>query len=207
MGSDNLELAFYGHLLEGFAEADVKQNVATMFKASVEQVERMFTGNRVVIRNKLDPETAQKYVSAMAKRGAICKIEVMGQPGQEYHPEPADGAVAAEAAAPIDREPSSDPAGSNEAPPTAPAPSAAPPQAKEDKDAGKMDEILSNSQLDLEPVGVRLSDESEPAPEVELKVLANVAILPPGSDLQDEKEEKPVSVPDISHISLKTPDE
>lgn len=209
MGSNNLELAFYGQLTDGVAEADVKQNVAAMFKASVDQVERMFTGNRVVIRNKLDYETAQKYVGAMAKRGAVCKIEMMGQPGQEFHP---DASGVSLDAPPTERhEAEASPPASDRN--HADAPMGQDTEVRHDSQdqtgiAGdKVDDILSKSVLDLEPVGVRLSDESEPVPEVELKELGGIEILPPGSDLQDEKEEVPVSVPDISHITLQKPDQ
>ena len=83
MSQGEYELAFYGKIVEGTSLDKVKGNIAQLFKANEEQVARMFTGNRVVIRNKLDDETALKYIIAMKKRGAICHIEQMGQPGIE----------------------------------------------------------------------------------------------------------------------------
>lgn len=91
----NIELAFYGELIAGAQLDQVKTNLAAMFKASPEQIERMFSGKRVVIRNKLDLETAQKYVQAMEKRGARCQIERMGAPGEPYTETPAEDDSAA----------------------------------------------------------------------------------------------------------------
>ena len=207
MGSSNLELAFYGELLTGFSEADVKQNMAAMFKASLEQIERMFTGNRVVIRNKLDFDTARKYVVAMEKRGAVCKIEQMGQPGIEVKdaPHPSEQA----AAVPVNSEAVSK---SMERQGLAPDDTKTVVKPREQSDtldvAGdRVEEILSGSCLQLDPVGIRLSDEKASPPEQELTDLAGVELLPPGSDLQDQKEEKVVNLPDISHLSLKKTEE
>lgn len=213
MSQNHLELAFYGELRSGFNEVDVKANIAELFKASVDQVERMFAGQRVVIRNKLDAETAQKYIQAMAKRGAACKIEIMGQPGVEYQPvETTDDVTisapapspAQQAAAPVQEAPevngpkSSMPTPSNSASTDTETEGNGLPVAGEE-----VSNILASSSLSLDPVGVRLSEESEPVAEVELSELAQIDVLPPGSDLVDPVEDIPVSLPDISHISIK----
>jgi len=215
MSQNHLELAFYGELRSGFNEVDVKANIAELFKASVDQVERMFAGQRVVIRNKLDAETAQKYIQAMAKRGAACKIEIMGQPGVEYQSvEPTEDVTistpapspARQAAAPAQEVPES-----NAPTSSMPRPSNSASTDTETETEGnglrvageEVSNILASSSLSLDPVGVRLSEESEPVAEVELSELAQIDVLPPGSDLVDPVEDIPVSLPDISHISIK----
>lgn len=215
MSLANLELAFYGELAEGADPAQAKQNVAAMFKASEEQVARMFSGNRVVIRNKLDFETAQKYVAAMKKRGALCKIEQMGQPGVEVSapaapaPAPAPVASAPEPANPAPATPASS---ASEAPASAPRAdlSSSAPVQRTTTGTGlpvageKVDDILSDSHLTLGDVGERLEDEKPPIPELELSELQNVEILPPGTDLKDPEEEIAPVIPDVSHLSLKS---
>lgn len=202
MSSNDLELAFYGELHAGFNQDDVKTNVAELFKASVDQVERMFTGHRVVIRNKLDAETAQKYAKAMAKRGAVCKVELMGQPGVEYVESEVSAAdVTPVAAEPMEQRPAHGERSGSSSPSPSPKASASNglPVAGEE-----VDSILASSGLTLDPVGVRLSNESAPVAQVELTELAKIDVLPPGSDLVEPAEEVPVSVPDTSHISLKS---
>jgi len=197
------ELAFYGKIVEGIPLEKVQGNVAQLFKASNEQVARMFTGSRVVIRNKLDDETALKYVVAMQKRGALCQIEKMGQPGVAVNL----SSEASAPAAPTPSTPAPKPVAATPTPPPAPAqaepkkvqmanPNALPVAGE------KVDEILSKTHFELDPTGIRLEDEHE---EIfpEHHALDDVTLAPTGSDLTDHKEEIPAVVPDISHLSIK----
>lgn len=198
--SEQYELVFYGELVPGVDATQAKRNIAELFKASVEQVERMFSGQRVVIRNKLDAETAQKYVIAMQKRGAVCKLETMGGSA----PMPAAEKSVAPASAPTQ------PAPVAPKPATVvPAASAATVNRREHLAkvgrlpiAGeKVEAILADFDVTVAPAGQRLSDERH----VEAPVFAHLdelKLAPTGTKLQDEKEELPVSVPDVSHLRL-----
>lgn len=228
----NIELAFYGELIAGAQLDQVKTNLAAMFKASPEQIERMFSGKRVVIRNKLDLETAQKYVQAMEKRGARCQIERMGAPGEPYTETPAENDSAA---TPVS-EPASSVAPASQAsvsqttalkttsdaptpsePPSkvAPVPVTSTPGGASGESrpapvnasglpvAGeKVADILASSALELDPVGVRMQDEAVPLPELELEELRDVGLLPVGSDLSEKKEQVAPVIPDTSHLSI-----
>ena len=57
MAESLYELTFYGRLVDGVGLDVAKANVAALFKAAPAQVEKMFLGGRVVIRNKLDQAT------------------------------------------------------------------------------------------------------------------------------------------------------
>jgi len=195
------EIAFYGELVEGVSESVAKQHIAQLFKTTTAQVERMFVGKRVVIRNKLDLETAQKYIVALQKRGARCQIEKMGQPGEPYKESaqaPAreansqgDVSQALGQAAEAGRDSVSKSHSS-----TAVASNTGLRLAGE-----KADEILAHTDISLDPLGVRLSDEIElEAPE--LPGLDSMSLAPLGSDLGDKRDAPPVMVPDISHLHL-----
>lgn len=200
MSEQQYEIVFYGNLVEGFSEQDTQKHIAQLFKTSVDQVTRMFTGNRVVIRNKLDRDTAQKYILAMRKRGAECQIEAMGAPGVKV-----DLNEVNEVASPASVSPASTPAPA----PTAPTQAAAPnPRSQEVASksglqlAGdKVDEILSHSHFDLADVGERLSEEHEDVV-LDLPQLDDISIAPVGSTIADKKDDIPVSIPDTSHLSL-----
>jgi hypothetical protein len=205
MAQGEYELAFYGKIVEGTSLDKVKEHVAQLFKANSEQVARMFTGNRVVIRNKLDDETALKYIVAMKKRGAVCQIERMGQPGVEVNLSNAGSTTP-----PIPAEPSKPQAPTSVTSTPAQAPTTSTPPKKVEMAnpnalpvAGeKVDEILSNTHFELGATGIRLSEEHD---EIfpEHHELDNVTLAPSGSDLTDKKEEIPAVVPDVSHLSLK----
>ena len=222
MTEQNYEIVFYGKLVEGFLEQDTKQHVAQLFKTSVDQVERMFTGKRVVIRNKLDQETAQKYILAMRKRGAECQIEGMGAPGEKVdfssqtpavssnisEPEPVSRAsteqVSAVAAAAKPSPSPENPSALAEGKVTKPSTSLQSVASKSGlKVAGdKVDEILSHTHFELGETGERLSEEHEELV-LDLPGIKDITIAPAGSDLGLEKEELPVAIPDTSHLSLK----
>jgi hypothetical protein len=200
MSEQQYELAFYGKLVEGSSPQQTKEQIAQLFKTGIEQIEKMFTGSRVVIRNKLDQETAMKYIVALQKRGAICQLELMGQPGIAVNVE----------------------ADSNTAPPTpTPTPttesesvveSETIPAKKTSTKASmslnglpivgdKVDEILRATHFDLAPVGARLEAEKK-AETIEHHALDDVSLAPVGSELVEAKEAVPVSVPDTTHIKL-----
>lgn len=216
MSEQKYELAFYGKLVDGASLEKTKEQVALLFKTSVDQIERMFTGSRVVIRNKLDQGTAMKYIVALNKRGALCQVEEMGQPEIAVNFD----AVASVAVTSVpvassvpDTSGVQGQATSNNID-QAQKPVQASAQASQ-KTSGKaamsatglpivgdkVDEILRATQFDLAPVGVRLEDEKQDAA-LEFHALDDVGLAPVGSDLVDHKEEIPVSVPDTSHLQM-----
>ena len=192
------ELVFYGELVAGIAPEQARTHVAQLFKASTEQVERMFTGKRVVIRNKLDAETARKYVIAMEKRGCVCVIEAAGEPGKTVDLDAAQTA-AAEPPAPVQQTPVQAA--------TAPSATSQPEFVDRDNPSGlplageKTAEILAGKSFDLAPVGERLSESHQ----VEAPLfdhLDEISLAPVGSDLSDHAEPPAVPEPDNSHLKL-----
>jgi hypothetical protein len=72
------EIVFEGGLEAGFSQADVRRNLAALFKATTDQVDRMFSGQPVVLRNRLDLETARKYEVVLKKNGALVVVRESG---------------------------------------------------------------------------------------------------------------------------------
>ena len=71
------QLVFRGECTPQTDEATARANAMALFKATVDQVDRMFSGQRVVIRNKLDEAQAGKYEAVLRKHGMIAHIEPM----------------------------------------------------------------------------------------------------------------------------------
>lgn len=193
MSEQQYELAFYGKLVEGSSPEKTKEQVAQLFKTDLEQIEKMFSGNRVVIRNKLDQETAMKYIVALQKRGAVCQLELMGQPGVAVNLDANSNATQTQTQTP-ETESASKPG------------TTSPGKASMSLNGlpivgDKVDEILRATHFDLAPVGARLEEEHE-ANTIELHALDDVSLAPVGSELVEHKEPMPVSVPDTSHIKL-----
>ena len=68
-------LIFEGRLQPGFDPATVKQNLAALFGVPVAEVETLFTGDPVVLKEGLDADTARQDQEAFEATGAVCRME------------------------------------------------------------------------------------------------------------------------------------
>lgn len=193
------QLVFKGECVPGTDPAAVRNNAKALFKASVEQLDRMFSGQPVVIRNKLEQVQAEKYQAVLKKHGMVAYVQPMAgaapsrpQPRQEPAPSaperPASPAPAPTGAA------QDAPARTGKAP--EPEPGDRLPVAGE-----KVDDILAGSGLSLDPPGVTLVEHQE-AEAPMFEHLDDWTLAPPGTDLGVERVVPPPVVPDISHLSL-----
>jgi hypothetical protein len=202
MSAELYELVFYGELVQGASLEKTKQQLAQLFKANDAQVEKMFSGQRVVLKSKLDAATAEKYLTALEARGASCKLEPAAQavsgvpdfaPQQASSPSSPPSSVQSSMHEPSSNQPQSSsvvtkPADNSERMSLA---------------GEKADALLASSELDIEPLGVDLGVKDEEAPPPELTMQDSLTIAPVGSDIGDKKEEVPAVVPDVSHLNLK----
>ncbi len=68
-------VVFYGKIASDQQLEEVEKRVAALYKVPVAQCERLFTGQRKIIKNSIDYQTAEKYKKAFEKTGALCQIE------------------------------------------------------------------------------------------------------------------------------------
>ena len=111
------QLVFKGECTPGTDPATARSNARTLFKATVDQIERMFSGQPVVIRNKLEEVQAEKYRAVLQKHGMVAYVQPMegavasaaeraapaAQPQAEPKPAPATPPAGA-AGTPIDQQ-------------------------------------------------------------------------------------------------------
>ncbi|MBL3826148.1 MULTISPECIES: hypothetical protein [unclassified Marinobacter] len=190
------QLVFKGECVPGTDLETARNNARTLFKASLDQVDRMFSGQPVVIRNKLEEVQAEKYRAVLKKHGMVAYV----QPMADARPA-ADAAAQPRPSAPANQprqqpEPASRPAEEkrSEVPETEPGDRL--PVAGD-----KVDTILSGSGLSLDPVGVTLAEKTEVEPPM-FQHLEEWSLAPPGSDLGVERDLPPPVIPDVSHLSL-----
>jgi hypothetical protein len=74
MADATFQVVFEGRLAEGADRAQVKANVARLFKIDVAKVEPLFSGRRAVVKRRLDEATANRYRDAFEQAGAIVKL-------------------------------------------------------------------------------------------------------------------------------------
>ncbi|MDX1456455.1 MAG: hypothetical protein R3276_02640 [Marinobacter sp.] len=195
------QLIFRGECTPGTDLATARNNARALFKASLDQVDKMFSGQRVVIRNKLDEAQAEKYRAVLQKHGMVAYVESMAGEGA---PPPAKPST------PPPAQPQTPPSAQPQTPPQTSAP-----EASQETDQGvevepgerlkvageKVDDILSGSGLSLDPAGVDLVEAREVEPPM-FEHLDDWTVAPAGSDIGVERDIPPPVVPDTSHLSL-----
>ncbi|MEE3116991.1 MAG: hypothetical protein VX339_02705 [Pseudomonadota bacterium] len=193
------QLVFKGECAPGTDMETARTNARTLFKASVEQVDRMFSGQPVVIRNKLEEVQAEKYRAVLQKHGMIAHVQPMpatapAQPAPASAPRPAASEPRAQAA------PSAPASGQRPAQGPGKVPDTEPGD-RPNVAGDKVDDILTGSALSLDPVGVTLVEHTEVEPPM-FQHLDDWTLAPAGSDLGVQREVPPPVVPDVSHLSL-----
>lgn len=78
MDTKSYHVVFEGQITGEKDLADVKRQLAALFKMNAAQVESLFGGKPVIIKRDVDAQTAQKYAAAFKKAGAVCKITSPG---------------------------------------------------------------------------------------------------------------------------------
>jgi len=199
------QLVFKGECTPGTDTETARSNAKALFKASVEQLDRMFSGQPVVIRNKLEQVQAEKYQAVLQKHGMVAYVQPM--PGaQPQAPEPKPAAPASQACS--ESATASEAGGDTQAATparTGKAPNPEPgdrlPVAGE-----KVDDILAGSGLTLDPAGVTLTEVEDVEPPM-FEHLDEWSLAPAGSALGVERDLPPPVVPDVSHLSLADDDD
>jgi hypothetical protein len=171
------QLIFKGECVAGTNPATARSNAQQLFKANDAQLDRMFSGKPVVIRNQLDEVEAEKYRALLQKHGMRSYVQAMA-PVQ---------AVAA--SKPLQRKASS-PFAVNQAS------GSGLPIAGERTDA-----VLAGSALTLDPPGVSLA-ESVPVEVPSFDHIDAWSLAPAGSDIGIKEELPPPIVPDTSHLAV-----
>ncbi len=73
-------VVFQGKIVKGKKPENVKKNLASLFKANITDIEKIFTGKPVVVKEKVSQEIALKFQEAFKQAGAVCRIEAITPP-------------------------------------------------------------------------------------------------------------------------------
>ncbi|GAA5169536.1 hypothetical protein [Viridibacterium curvum] len=72
---DMFRIVFCGELMDGFQAQDVRKAAQMRFKLTDAQIERMFSGERAVLKKAVGPEAAQPYITELARMGMQGRME------------------------------------------------------------------------------------------------------------------------------------
>ena len=182
------EIAFSGEILPGAQLEQVKAAIARLFQADDALLARLFSGQRVVIKQSVDATAAGKYQAAFQRAGAVLDVrDLNAELIEEITPGlPVEETVAESAAAVASSATSATAAMLNVAP---------------------RDEYMaafSNVQapdFGIAPLGDDLqpTPAEKPAPNLDL---SGISIAPVGSDMGQLPGAAAIVAPDVSHIKL-----
>jgi hypothetical protein len=202
------QLVFKGECTSGTDPETARNNAKTLFKANADQIVKMFSGQPVVIRNRLEEVQAEKYRGVLHKHGMVAYVEPMEgtvAPKPEAEPSASPKASAPPKASVSQKLSAQDKPPAPKAPPTPERPSAGPvkvePGHRPNVAGEKVDSILTGSGLTLDPVGVTFEEHKE-AQAPMFEHLDEWTLAPAGAELVKPRETPPPMVPDVSHLSL-----
>ncbi len=85
----SLRIVFAGEVLEGFDHAEVRQAAATRFGVTGDALERLFSGQQVILKKGLTEATGQRYVALLERFGMRARlIPTRNSVPQEARPAP-----------------------------------------------------------------------------------------------------------------------
>ena len=230
MSEQLFKIVFAGELREGQDETETRARLAALFKSDEKRVAQLFNGKRHAVKRNADAGTAERYVQALAKAGAIAYAEpVAGAATTAQTPTPAEKA-------------------NPETTPPQAVPTAAPQQVTdsgpEEFDIAPVGSDLINdderqhaepvqvetnhlemasifktdiletpppppppdtSHIDLSEIGADLNPDADPGPDPVVPDISAISLADPGGLLVEPAAAIPVSVPDTSSITLAPP--
>lgn len=71
------EIVFRGETVPGADLERVKSNLAKLFQADEQRITLLFSGRRLVLKNNLDSDSAEKYRSTLERAGAVAEVVEM----------------------------------------------------------------------------------------------------------------------------------
>jgi hypothetical protein len=201
-------VVFKGKIADGADPAQVRANLAKLFKADAARIEAMFSGKTVVVKKGIDEDTAKQYKAVLAKAGAVAAVvnaaakspavtapaqaEAPAEPANADRSEPAPAPPAAAPAAPMPDEKPATPPQAIDATMAEPGVILVEPHHVEAPD-------IDTAHLDMAEVGVDLVErQTVAAPEFDLSAFT---LDPPGVTLIEPKTIPPPDI-DTSSLSL-----
>jgi len=195
MSEELFEIAFCGEIAEGAELETVKLRVGQMFKADAERVQKLFSGQRVVIKKQADAGMVAKYRAAFERAGAVC--EVMTQAEAEAARAAAEVAANATADIPVVKQspPTGDSGGEEAA-----ADQADLPPALQSRLRVRADQIPP-LEADLAPVGSPVQHRIVEPPPFDIDI-EGLVLAPVGAPLITSPEPPTPPWPDTSGLEL-----
>jgi hypothetical protein len=87
MTDERFDLSYAGDLVPGADASIVRDRLTAVFKLSEQGIERLFTGQPVIVKRGADAATVARFEQVFAQAGAILRITRIETPSDEADPE------------------------------------------------------------------------------------------------------------------------
>ncbi len=186
------DIVFYGILQPGKDRDVVVQNMAKLFKTEPARLKSYFSGERKVIKSKVDELVAEKYRVALENVGLVIKVEEVSPP------EPQAGEAAPESAAADGGDSPADASGLSVAEVGA--------NVLENPPVVEPQPIGDISHLSAAEVGADIIENPQPVTPQPIGDISNLSMAEPGADVFEHPPEPPVPPQlDLDALSLAEP--
>lgn len=91
MNESTYNIIFSGTIDKKRTLAEVKDNLAALFKKDAAEIEHFFSGAPVVLKKNIDQATAGKYQAVLLKAGALCSVVDAARPMRMIIPQDTGG--------------------------------------------------------------------------------------------------------------------
>ncbi|WP_437880239.1 DUF805 domain-containing protein [Pseudomonas sp. LRF_L74] len=75
MQQPRFKIVFSGQLVPGAALDETREKLANLFKSSIEQIDALFKGDKVILKRNLEEAEADKYLAVLTRAGALASKE------------------------------------------------------------------------------------------------------------------------------------
>lgn len=180
MSDARYHIVFAGQLVKGADPAAVKANLGKLFKLDGGRVEKLFSGQEVVLKKDADQATAMKFRAVLKQAGAECELRPVDPPAAVS---PAPTGETASASQTVSESP--------------------------EASSGDLETVGTirtggtgfSGAFSVAEVGEDM-DNSEKAPPPPAPDVSHLSMAQAGEDLGQARKEAPPAAPDISHLSL-----
>jgi hypothetical protein len=193
------EIVFFGELVEGAQPERVKANLGKLFQADAQRLELLLSGRRLVLKNNLDAETAEKYRSTMERAGARVQVVAMAPVVEEQVLEEVELAP-----------PPDEPTWTRKTAPSGGTTSRQPEPSEQPvpQDVNGPRDVYAAAFVDVVAPDFKLArpgsdmQDPKPAPVAPLLDLSGLSLAPAGSDMGQAPRPKARPAPDTSHLKV-----
>lgn len=183
------EIAFSGEIAPGAQLEQVKAAIARLFQADDALLARLFSGQRMVIKQSIDSDAAAKYQAAFQRAGAVLEVRDLTAPDiEEITP-----------GLPVENPASSAPQGATSTPVDTGKPAMLKVAPRDEYMAAFIG--VEAPDFGIAPLGDDLqpTPAEKPAPDLDLSAMS---LAPVGSDMGQLPGADMALAPDVSHLKL-----